>query len=93
MTSFKHLIFAAALALMTLLTACSLSNEDLAKEVRAGIQEKFKGTGMEIKSFALTHKGGNEYKGILETKEPNGEFTYSVEVISDGKTFTWEIVN
>jgi len=90
MTLFKQFLF--ALSLM-LLTACSVSTEDLAKDVQASMEEKFKGENITIKSFMLTHKGGNEYKGILETKEPNGEFVYSVEVIYDGKAFSWEINN
>lgn len=40
----------------------------------------------------LVEKGNNEYSGVLETTETNGEFTYTVKVIYDGETFTWEII-
>jgi hypothetical protein len=40
----------------------------------------------------LTKKSGNEYNGIFETTEPNGAFTYSVEVIYDGNNMTWKII-
>ena len=90
MTSFKRLLFVFVFSM--LIVGCSASTEDLAKDVQTSIKEKFKGEGIEIKSFMLTHKGGNEYKGILETKEPGGEFTYSVDVIYDGSAFSWDIV-
>ena len=48
---------------------------------------------IEITSFQLVHKQGNEYSGILETTEEGEKFTYSVEVISDGDTFKWEILD
>jgi hypothetical protein len=43
--------------------------------------------------LTLTHRGGNDYDGVLQTIEPNGEFTYPVEVTFDGKEFAWKIVN
>ena len=73
------------------LVGCSVSTEDLAAEVQANMAEALAERNIKITSFALTHKGGNEYKGILETREPLGEFTYTVEVIYDGKMFSWEI--
>jgi hypothetical protein len=72
-------------------TACSVSTEDLAAEVQQDMEETLSDQGIKIKSFHLTKRGGNEYKGILETIEPHGEFTYSVEVIYDGKMFSWEV--
>jgi hypothetical protein len=50
-------------------------------------------TGMKIESFMLTHKGGNEYSGILETIEDGESFKYTVQVIYDGDNMTWEIVD
>lgn len=88
----KHLkIIFASIILALSLAACSLSTEDLATEVQKSMEEKFKGEGIVIKSLILTKKGGNIYSGILETKEPNGEFTYTVEVIYDGNNMQWEI--
>ena len=88
----KKLLSAFLLSFTLLLAACSVSTEDLAKEVQANMEQKFAGEGIRITSFMLTKKGGNEYAGVLETAEPNGEFTYSVKVIYDGSSFTWEIV-
>lgn len=66
-----------------------LSTEELTSQVRASMEKKYSGSGVVIQKFMLTKKGGNEYSGILETREPNGQFTYRVDVIYDGKSFTW----
>ena len=76
-------VFPAAI-LLVVMAACAQSTEDLTKDVRASMESKFASTGVTIKSLVLTKKAGNEYVGVLETQEPNGAFTYSVEVISDG---------
>ena len=49
-----------------------------------------------ISDFLLIHKGGQEYKGLLEGEWVNdyGEFepfSLTVEVIYDGNAFMWEI--
>jgi hypothetical protein len=71
-----------------------LSTNDLAKEVEKSMKEseQFKTKSIAIKSLILTKKLGNEYSGVLETSEPNGAFTYSVEVIYDGNNMTWKII-
>ena len=78
-----------------LLTACNsrLSTNDLATEVQKSIEQTFEGQGIKIKSFVLTRtsEDSNMYKGILESDEPNGKFTYAVDVSYDGENFTWEI--
>lgn len=75
--------------------SCKLSTNELSEEVQKSMLEKFKSEGagdVKVKSFILTEKGNNEYSGVLETTEPNGEFTYTVKVIYDGENFTWEII-
>ena len=76
-----------------LITSCKMSTNDLAKEVEQSMKEseQFQEGSFRIKSLILTKKSGNEYNGILETSEPDGDFTYSVEVIYDGDNMTWEI--
>jgi hypothetical protein len=87
-------IFCSMLIAAVLITSCSLSTNDLAKEVEKNMKEseQFKSNSIKIKSLILTKKSGNEYNGVLETTEPNGEFTYTVEVIYDGNNMTWKIV-
>lgn len=45
-----------------------------------------------IKDLTLVHEMDNVYSGILETQEPDGEYSYNVKVVYDGETFTWEIL-
>lgn len=76
-------------------TSCSLSTNELAEEVKISMNETWKNegvTGIKIESFLLTHKGGNEYTGLLETNEDGEKFKYTVQVIYDGENMQWEIV-
>jgi len=76
------------------LSACRKSTSELTKTVQESMVQKFneKGVGsIAIRSLILTEKGGNEYSGVLETSEPNGNFTYSVIVDYDGENLTWKI--
>ena len=62
----KKLLLLSAL----LIFACSMSTEALEHEVLESIQQELAENSMfedaEIVDFGLVHKGGNEYKGILE---------------------------
>jgi len=50
--------------------ACGLSTEELAEQVEQNIIETLAENddwaGVELVDFSLVHKGGNEYKGIIE---------------------------
>jgi len=87
--------FKALLATVMILIAgtisCSVSTNDLAAEVKQNMALKLNPEGISVTSLILTKKGGNVYSGVLDTKEPEGEFTYTVEVIYDGQNMTWEI--
>ena len=74
--------FVAILFTSIVLTSCSLSTNDLAKEVEKNMKEseQFKANSISVKSLILTKKSGNEYNGVLETSEPNGAYKYAVEV-------------
>jgi hypothetical protein len=87
-------IFTSILFASFLFTSCSLSTNELAKEVEKSMKEseQFKTNSITIKSLILTKKSGNEYNGVLQTSEPNGQFTYTVEVIYDGDNMTWKII-
>ena len=89
MNRMKSLCTVALIALAA--TGCSISTEDLTRNVRKNMEEKYTPKGIQIRSLLLTKKGGNEYTGVLETQEPNGQFTYNVEVVCDGKNFTWQV--
>ena len=87
----KVKLLISTLLIVFFITACGeLSTEDLAVEVQKSMEEKFDSLGINIDSLMLVKKGGNVYSGVVETTEPNGKFTYTVEVVYDGETFTWE---
>jgi hypothetical protein len=79
--------------LVSLLAACSLSTEDLAKEVRASIEETFEENGISvtIESFSLVKRNKTEYHGVLVTTSYGVKETTSVNVVYDGKYFSWEL--
>ena len=71
-----------------------VSTEELTKEVRKSMVETFRSedVNIRIKDLTLVHEMDNVYSGILETQEPDGEYSYNVKVVYDGETFTWEIL-
>ncbi len=58
------------LLFIPLVFACGLSTEELAEQVEQNIIETLAEnddwTDVELVDFSLVHKGGNEYKGIIE---------------------------
>ena len=102
--------------LILLLTfyACEtrMSTEELTNEIKQNMIEHFaeNDADIELVSFGLVHKGGNEYKGVIDLIIPNPvadlmndwseqdilkkniEVTYSVNVIYDGESYSWEVI-
>ncbi len=58
------------LLFIPLVFACGLSTEELAEQVEESIVETFAESNdwvdVELVGFSLVHKGGNEYKGIVD---------------------------
>jgi hypothetical protein len=81
---------------LALFAGCSgrVSTEELTVEVKKSMEEYFAQNEVEVEitSLILTHKSENEYKGVLSTVEPEGNFDYTVEIIYDGENMTWEIL-
>lgn len=96
--------------------ACdTLTTEELAEEVKQNMIEHFSENDdvMDVKvvDFSLVHRGGNEYKGIVELIVENPvadllnnwteqeilnntiEYTHTVEVIYDGDSYSWEVLD
>lgn len=71
------------------------STEDLAKEVRGLIKEKFakdpSTAGIALGDLTLVSRGGNDYRGILEVSAEGESAELVVEVSYDGETLIWEI--
>ena len=110
----KNLIL--LLLFIPLVFSCELrmSTEELKQEIKQNMIKTFAESDdwvdVKLVDFALIHKGGNEYKGMVDViiENPvadvlndfakqdiinkNIEATYTVEVIYDGTTFSWEII-
>ena len=73
----------------------STSTEDLASEVQAHIQETWASdpdlSTASITSFTLIHKGGTQYRGLLEATQDGESVTLGVDVTYDGENMIWEI--
>ena len=58
------------LLFIPLVLGCGLSTEELAKQIEESMVETFAESDdwvdVELVDFSLVHKGGNEYKGIVE---------------------------
>ncbi len=85
--------------LVLFLISCHRINKaKLTEDVKESIASKFEqqaattGTVFEIQSLNLTETQTNNYIGILETIENNEAFTYELNVIVDGDSFVWKII-
>lgn len=80
-----------------LFSACSMSTDQLATEVQQNIKESWEEANIfdefKIKDLLLANKSGNEYSGILEFDAEGESFKVDIEVIYDGDTFKWNIVD
>ena len=80
-----------------------LSTQELAETIEKDLIERLANdpdtADVEFVEFNLLHKGGNEYLGMLEVLEPNAvtgekdEVKFDVEVLYDGETYRWEILD
>jgi hypothetical protein len=72
---------------------CGVSTEDLAKQVKASIEETYKEKGLNIKieDFTLVKKSKKEYRGILKISGYGEKQTVAVNVTVDGENLIWEI--
>ena len=95
----KKIVFSIITALLFLSCDGGSSKDQLISDVRNDInvelqkQASSEGVNLSIGSFDLVHRGGKEYSGILKTTEDGEDYTYVVDVIYDGDSFMWEIVD
>ena len=84
------MMLAMALA-VTMLSGCGgASTEAVAKDVQSRIEAWPSFATARITSFTLVHKGGQQYRGLLEATKDGESVTYDVEVITDGEN-EWAI--
>lgn len=76
----------------------SVSKDELVSKVRNDLNVELQkrassnGINLSIISFDLIHKEGKEYSGILKTTEGGVEYSYQVDVTTDGDSYIWKIV-
>jgi len=70
-----------------------MSTSALQKDVQENIQQNYiqNGIPVTITDFSLTHIEGSMYTGVLYTTEPDGYYSYGVDVIYDGESYVWEV--
>jgi hypothetical protein len=79
------------------LASCDLrmSADELATEVQQSMVETWKEQGFTpkvTKGLRLTHKGGNEYVGLITLSVDGESEQFSVNVTYDGNNVQWEVV-
>ncbi|MDR0814292.1 MAG: hypothetical protein LBN37_00910 [Bacteroidales bacterium] len=86
-------IYSIVLVICVILSSCSVSTEQIRREVLSSINEEFQNQELDIsiQNFILVHEGGNHYKGILTTNEDGEIFKYEVAVVCDGTNYQWKI--
>ncbi len=91
--------FKIILLLALLISSCTNGNtvdmltSQIRSEIDSQLQERASeaGISLSVDSFVLTHEGGNDYIGILETTEGGVEVQYIVDVVYDGNSYVWRI--
>jgi hypothetical protein len=78
-------------------SGCGAGDTDaLAREVREDIAKKFASdpatAGIKVGALTLAHRGGNDYRGILEVGEGGERENLTVEVTFDGSTMVWQVI-
>lgn len=85
----KKIIVAALLSLT--FASCHVTTSQLEKEVKNLVNEKLTGTGVHATNINLVHESGNNYAGQITLVADGEEETFSINVISDGRNFQYEI--
>ena len=69
-----------------------LNNQQLTDQIVVSMEETFAAQKVSVDSLIITRTSSesNVYTGVLQTSEPNGNFTYSVAITYDGENFTWQ---
>ena len=83
--------FLMGLAVLFTMAACGMSVAQLEDEVVNLFNEKCEGTGVYATQITLVHLKDNEYKGLITITDGSDEETLDIKVVSDGRSFQYEI--
>ena len=86
MKKIKYLLIA---AMALVLYACSAPIDAVADQIRNDIIDQTDADY--VSDVILVHKGGNEYKGVVDICIDGETGTYTLEVTYDGYAYTWEL--
>jgi hypothetical protein len=78
----------------SMLVSCKLSTEDLAKQVQESMIETWEENGIDLKvtkDLLLIKKNDTEYSGLVTLSAEGETEQVTVNVIYDGKSFSWKI--
>ena len=78
-----------ALSALLMLSACTISEEQLADKIKTAIvdDEKSSGHQLEVTEFDLGQLQGTQYKGVLKGNLDGQPVTYDVTVTDEGKDY------
>ena len=87
----KFFSFIVVLALVAIMTACTMSTSELADEVKKSMNETWakEGNGLHCEQVVLVHSEGNNYEGTATVSADGETETVSVSVVYDGEAFQW----
>ena len=77
-----------------MLVSCKVSTSELAKQVQEHMVETFAENGTTVrvtKDLQLVKKSNNEYSGLMTISAGGQTQQVSVDVVYDGKSFSWVI--
>lgn len=86
MKKIKYLLIA---AMALVLYACSAPIDAVADEIRNDIENQIDVDY--VGEVILVHRGGNDYKGVVDICIDGETDTYTLEVTYDGYAYTWEL--
>ena len=77
-----------------MLVSCRLSTGELAKQVQEHMVDTWSESGISARvtrDLQLVKKGNNEYSGLMTISTGGQTQQISVNVVYDGKSFSWQI--
>jgi len=99
---FMRLFILITLFFIGFTSSCSMSSEDIAKELGPEIVKNIcedmdiNEDDITLKECVLTHESGNKYTGVLKTRYDGFTQTFDIKVTyesSGNYTFIWELIS
>lgn len=82
----KKILNLGLIALMAIISSCSMSTSDVAEETRSLFNSKGSELGLVAKDVTLTKIGENSYKGLITISDGEDVQDFTILVTCDGET-------